>query len=50
VAKEITAEEPKWVDFENQETNVKLDLADIIFDQLLGEAASLLTSIENKKH
>ena len=49
VAKEITNEEPKWLDFEKEETNVKLEMGDLIFDQLIGELASVLTDINDKK-
>jgi len=42
VAKEITSEEPKWLNFESEEAQVKLDLSDLIFEKLVEEAIQAL--------
>jgi hypothetical protein len=38
----------KWLDYENEESQIKLDLADIILDKLVGEVVDILNDHEEK--
>lgn len=46
---ELREEEPSWVDYEEDETQVKLRTADAILDMLLTETVDILSSIEQKR-
>lgn len=46
---ELVEEEPDWVDYNEDETTVKMQLADSIFDSLLIETAAVFTSIAQKR-
>ena len=41
--------EDMWINYENEETQTKIELADSIFDGLVSEAVSLLIRNEAKK-
>jgi len=41
--------EPTWVDYELEETQVILDIADMILEQLTNESMKILIDAENKK-
>ena len=43
-------DQEKWLDYETEESQVKLDLADIVLDKLVEEAVHILNTIENKRH
>ncbi len=45
LSQEILAQEEKWQDFEMEETQVKIDLSDIVLDHLLGEVVEILSTI-----
>eukprot|EP00831_Metopus_contortus_P003596 TRINITY_DN11330_c0_g1_i1.p1 TRINITY_DN11330_c0_g1~~TRINITY_DN11330_c0_g1_i1.p1 ORF type:complete len:115 (-),score=25.70 TRINITY_DN11330_c0_g1_i1:85-429(-) len=42
---EVNEAEPQWIDYELEETQVMLDLADMILEQLTSEAVSVLISV-----
>jgi len=44
----LIASEEKWIDYENEETQAKLDLADIILEQLIQEIAVDLNGIDSR--
>ena len=46
---ELKQEEPQWVDYQQDEFAVKMQVADSIFDQLMAETALKLTGITSKK-
>ena len=46
---ELKEEEPQWVDYQQDEFAVKMQVADSIFDQLMAETALKLTGITSKK-
>ncbi len=46
---ELKEEEPEWVDYQQDELAVKMQVADSIFDNLLLETAQKLTGIFHKK-
>lgn len=48
LANEIEENEPLWTDYEFEETHVKLDLAEIILDELYDETAQILQSRKEK--
>ena len=37
--------EEKWVDFEMEEAQVKIDLSDIILEHLVGETVEILSKL-----
>jgi hypothetical protein len=39
------ASEEKWTDYENEETQAKLDLADMVLEQLVAEIATELNTL-----
>ena len=45
---EADENEGLWVDYEYEETQVKLDMADIILDHLCTEVADLLNNIKQQ--
>ncbi len=47
--KELRDEEPSWVDYGEEEEEVKVRTADAILDQLLSEAVHILCKIEQKR-
>lgn len=46
---EAEENEGLWTDYEYEETQAKLDLADIILNELCFESVQILDLIENKK-
>jgi hypothetical protein len=38
-------EEEKWLDYEMEEAQVKIDLSDIVLEHLVGEAVELLQKL-----
>ena len=49
LAQEIQEEDKQWNHLEDCETQVKLDIADMILEELAIETANLLNEIENKR-
>ena len=49
LATDLVKEEEKWLDYENEEALVKIDLSDIVLDQLVGEVVNILQKLGNKK-
>lgn len=47
VTLELMENDREWIDYEHEETQVKLDLADIVLDQLMAEAFNLLQSVNS---
>ena len=45
---QIAETEQRWVDYENDETQIKLDLADLATDWLLGETVEKLTELAGR--
>ena len=46
---ELVEEEPDWVDYNEDETTVKMQIADSIFDSLLVETATVFTRIAQRR-
>ncbi len=46
---ELAEEEPYWVDYNDDELTVKMQIADSIFESLLGEAAKTFVDIAERK-
>ena len=42
LTQEIKAQEEKWLDYENEETQVKIDITDHLLEQLVEEVANEL--------
>jgi hypothetical protein len=40
--RELEESEPRWVDYEDEDTQVKFDLADMVLEQLAAELAQLM--------
>lgn len=40
--KELEENEQKWINYEDEDTQVKFDLADMILEELAGELAGLM--------
>lgn len=49
LATDLVKEEEKWLDYENEEAQVKIDLSDIVLDQLVGEVVNILQKLGNRK-
>ena len=45
---EADENEPLWVDYEYEETQTKLDVADLILDTLCQETAEILNKVQGK--
>ena len=43
MTREIEENDVLWIDYENEDTQVKFDLADMILEELAGEAACFLS-------
>ncbi|XP_041481736.1 centrosome-associated protein 350-like isoform X3 [Lytechinus variegatus] len=46
---ELKEEEPEWIDYDNDELSVKMQLADALFESLLVDTAIALHQIEDKR-
>lgn len=46
---ELKEEEPEWIDYDNDELSVKMQLADALFESLLIDTAVALQQIEDKR-
>lgn len=46
---EADENEPLWIDYEYEETQTKLDIADIILDQLCNEIIKILNDVEESR-
>jgi hypothetical protein len=42
LAQDLIREEDKWLDYEMEEAQVKIDLSDIVLEKLVGEAVEIL--------
>lgn len=40
--RELEENEQKWVDYEDEDTQVKFDLADMVLEELAGELAQFI--------
>jgi centrosomal protein CEP350 len=49
LVQELRQEEPEWINYDEDELAVKIQLADAIFDSLLTETGQMLTSIQQKR-
>ena len=47
--RELEENEGKWVDYEDEETQAKFDLADMVLEELAGELAELMMNIQERK-
>jgi len=43
--RELEENENKWVDYEDEETQAKFDLADMVLEELAGEFANLMMNL-----
>jgi hypothetical protein len=46
--RELEENEKKWIDYEDEDTQVKFDLADMILEELAGELASFMINLRSK--
>ena len=46
--KELEENEVKWIDYEDEDTQVKFDLADMILEELADELANFMSNLRNK--
>ena len=46
--KELEENEAKWIDYEDEDTQVKFDLADMILEELADELANFMSNLRNK--
>ena len=46
--RELEENEGKWIDYEDEDTQVKIDLADMILEELAGELANFMMNLRNK--
>ncbi len=46
---EAEENEPLWTDYEYEETQTKIDIADIILEQMCGEMVNIMSEIKQKK-
>lgn len=49
LTQELREEEPEWVDYDEDELSVKIQLSDAIFDSLLVDTAMVLNQIQDKR-
>jgi len=49
LATEVIEKEGSWTNYDFEEAQVRIDLADMIIDSLVSECASVVTSIEEKR-
>lgn len=47
---EIKEEEPDWVNYDEEEVAVKIQVAENIFDYLVDDTANLIKTLESKFH
>lgn len=40
--KELEENEQKWIDYEDEDTQVKFDIADMVLEELAGELAQIM--------
>jgi hypothetical protein len=43
--KELVENENKWIDIEDEDTQVKFDLADMVLEELAGEIAAIMLNM-----
>ena len=46
---EAEENEPLWTDYEYEETQTKIDVADIVLEELCGEIVDILSEIKSKR-
>lgn len=46
---EADENEPLWTDYEYEETQTKIDVADIVLEHLCSEAAQILNGLQSRK-
>lgn len=49
LTEDIERQEPKWLNYENEESQVKLDLADLILQELVQDLVGTVSQIHTKK-
>ena len=49
LVQDVVDNEEMWINYDSDETEVQLDLADMILEQLVFEAVNGLTSIEDRR-
>ena len=47
--RELEENEAKWVDYEDEETQAKFDLADMVLEELAGELAEIMMGIQERR-
>lgn len=43
--RELVDNENRWIDFEDEDTQVKFDLADMVLEELAGEIAQIMLNM-----
>jgi len=43
--KELVENENKWIDIEDEDTQIKFDLADMVLEELAGEIAAIMLNM-----
>ncbi|CDW82922.1 iq calmodulin-binding motif family protein [Stylonychia lemnae] len=49
LAQDLIQQEEKWLDYEMEEAQVKIDLSDIILEHLIGETVDILNNVKNPR-
>ena len=49
LSQEIIDNEETWINYETEETQVKLDIADMLLEQLVKESSAILNKIESQR-
>lgn len=49
LASDLVQEEEKWLDYEMEEVQVKLDLSDIVLDHLVSETVDIISKLSGRQ-
>ncbi len=47
--RELEENELKWIDYEDEDTQTRFDLADMVLEELAGEFANIMMEIQNRR-
>lgn len=47
--RELEENEQKWIDYEDEDTQARFDLADMVLEELAGEFADIMMEIQNRR-
>ncbi len=49
LAQEVIDNEDTWINYEQEEAEVKIDVADMVLEQLVGESVELIKGLEKNR-